>query len=948
MIVVVLLLCFFSSIISLTVVRRALAAGAARRRGLVLGGCLTGASIWSTHFAAMLAYEPGIEVRYDALAAVASLVLACLVAAAGWLMLDAPGRRRGALAGGVVGIALLIAHFLDMSALRVGGLVRYDPDLILLAIAVGLPLCILAGALLQREERTGIPLLAGLCLGCGVLVLHFVAMAAVTIIPGPVLMASRLDLGLNGLTAMVIAASAVILVAAFGLAYHDQDLARATAEDRARLHQSEENYRYSIELNPQIPWTADPQGRLIEIGPRWSEFSGQPTEEALSAGLRAYVHPDDRPTVYTLWERALRTGDAALDTRYRLRDAAGIYHWFRVRGQARRDADGAVVKWYGNVENIDDQVNAELALRASEERYRLASRATNDVIWDWLLATDRVEWSGAAETVLGYPQVTAGTSLQWWVDRVHPEDRAEVIATRDRILIAGLDHWTNEFRFLSGSGRYLDLLSRVFVVRDDQGKAVRLIGSMVDITARKRGEEELRWAANHDALTKLPNRKLFTACLEKALDEARPRALCVGLIVLDLDRFKTLNDTLGHLAGDALLREVASRLAHRAPPGATVARLGGDEFAIILPRLLPDEARTETAEAMLLGIDIPLVHDERWIEISISAGAAMFPRDGTMPEELLKSADLALYSAKAEGPGRIRGFVPAMREAAEREKTMLYEAREALGDDRIVPFYQPKVSLETGRITGFEALLRWHSHLAELQPPGALLAAFSDGQLSVQLTDRMLDRIIADMATWRAQGVAFERIAVNGSAEDFRTGDFSDRILGRLARAGVPGSCLELEVTESVFLGKETEAVERTLRTLRAEGVTIALDDFGTGYASLIHLTQFPVDTIKIDQSFVSRMMAAEQDDATAIVGALIDLAKNLGIATVAEGIETTEQAELLWARGCDQGQGFLFGRAMARGLVPGLIEGWDAAMVFARRRATSTAAETATNIGAG
>jgi diguanylate cyclase (GGDEF)-like protein len=388
--------------------------------------------------------------------------------------------------------------------------------------------------------------------------------------------------------------------------------------------------------------------------------------------------------------------------------------------------------------------------------------------------------------------------------------------------------------------------------------------------------------------------------------------------VLDVDGFKMLNDTYGHLAGDALLRELATRLTRYVPSDATVARLGGDELAIILPSLPAESARPQRLDEFIQKMNTPLEYEHRQIEISLSAGAAVFPQDGDCAEALLKSADLALYAAKAAGAGKIRAFDPLMRQAAEREKTMFFESREALSDDRIVPFYQPKICLDSGAILGFEALLRWHHHRRGLQSPGAIEAALEDRQLAVQITDRMLDRTIADIALWLEQGCNFNRIAINGSAEDFRAGDFADRILKRLASFSVPASCLELEVTETVFLGRHINKVEQTLRTLRAEGVTIALDDFGTGYASLTHLQQFPVDTIKIDQSFVARMI--ESGDDHIIVGALIDLAKNLGISTVAEGVETHYQAYLLRILGCNAAQGYFFERPIPASRVPAFI----------------------------
>jgi diguanylate cyclase (GGDEF)-like protein/PAS domain S-box-containing protein len=923
--ILTLLVCIIGSVTALTVVQRAIERqDLSRRRWLVFGGCITGVAIWTTHFSAMLAFAPGVDLRFDLGTALLSALLACLISTAGWATLARAVPGRGVLAGTVIGIALLVAHFLDMGALRAGGFVFYQWDLIAAAICVGMPLCMLAGWLLERRPDARLPVGAATSLGAGVLVLHFTAMSAVSIVPGPALGFSRLDLGFDDLATLVIVAAALIVFAGFGLAYHDVQLARVTARDRARLQQSEENYRYSVELNPQIPWVADPSGEVVELSPRWAEMVGRPVEAGLGDGWIHSLHPDDREPTLAVWLQVIgNSDDAAADVRYRLRLKDGSYRWFRARARSRRDDKGDVIRWYGTLEDIHEQVDAEASLRESEERYRLASRATNDVIWDIALDRDIIQWGGAIEAVLKYPEAKAGTSHTWWKERVHPDDRDDIAFLHLRVRNREINQWTHEFRFLAGNGQYLHLLSRGQAIRNEQGRAARLIGSLIDITARKRNEEEMRWAATHEPLTQLPNRALFASRLEEALADARARDRSVCLIVLDIDRFKTLNDTIGHMAGDALLREVGRRLAQRVPQWATVARLGGDEFAIILPALGRGAALQEIVERLLSDTGEPFVYDRREIDVSLSAGAAISPEDGSDAEALLKSADLALNSAKAEGPGLIRAFKPEMRRAVEREHMMLFEAREALNDDRIVPFYQPKISLVTGEIVGFEALLRWHHHRRGLQPPGALWAAFEDRQLAVQLTNVMLDRVAADMVRWLDQGIAFHRIALNGTAEDFRRGDFADRILGRLAHFGLAPHLLELEVTETVFLSKYANEVDNTLRTLCGAGVSIALDDFGTGYASLTHLKQFPVDTIKIDRSFVTRLTSDAEEDA-AIVGALIDLARNLGIATVAEGVETAEQMELLRARGCDVGQGFLFGRAISAARIPRLLASWE------------------------
>jgi len=925
------LICLFGATISYTTGQRAILEDAVhRKRRLLLAGLLTGLTIWATHFTAMLGYTPGVEVRIDVLTAALSAVFAIIIAACGWLILSKAGRWRGGLGGGLFGLALAVAHFMDMSAMRVSGIVIYDHTLIISALLLGLPLCILSGIVSQHVKTSSLAWRPAILLVLGILTLHFVAMSAVRIIPVTGTAFGPLDLGVREFTFLVAAAAAVILVIAIGMTLHDLEVARLTAIDRERLRKSEEHHRYSVELNPQIPWIADAAGRVLEISPRWVDFVGTPVSSAAGTGWTRNVHPDDIAHVLEIWSNAISSpGGVDADVRYRLRGADGSYRWFRARARPRLDAEGEVVMWYGNLEDIDDQVNAEEALRASEERYRLASLATNDVIWDLKVGSERIEWSGAVETVLGYTKARFGTSREWWLEQLHPDEREAVAGHLEAVTRSSAESWEQEFRFRRSDGQYANLLTRGLIVRDPAGRPLRMVGSLMDISARKQGEDELRWAAHHDPLTGLPNRKLFSLRLDDALIDADRSSAGAGLVVIDVDRFKTLNDTLGHVAGDAMLREIAKRLTNSAPPGATVARLGGDEFAIVIPRLTDAAARRETLDNILRGTDAPFSYDGRQIEVSLSIGAARYPGDATDSEALLKSADLALYAAKADGLGKARGFDPTMRAAAETEKRMLSDARNALSEHQIVPFYQPQVCLRSGRILGFEALLRWHDHDRGIQPPASLLAAFHDPKLAPEITSRMLAQTIANMQKWLDEGYDFGRVAINGSTEDFRRGDLADRILESLAQAGVAPSRFELEVTETVLLGKHVNQVETSLRTLRAAGVAVALDDFGTGYASLTHLKQFEVDTLKIDRSFISRLASEAQQDAI-IVGALIDLAKNLGISTVAEGVETELQAFMLRRRGCDAAQGYLFERPLPAMRIPSFLKQWQPQTVLA------------------
>ncbi len=802
-------ICLVASVISLIVVQRGITSASGRRGWLLLGGGVTGLGIWTTHFAAMLAYAPGVPVYFSALHAAASIGAAIVGAATGWIVGFGGRRHRGTAAGALVGLGLAATHFIDMSALRVAGRLPGDHDLILLSLAGGVALCALAGRRLQHERSAPLPLRSAALLGSGILFMHFVAMSAATVEPSDALPAGRFLLDLADVGGAVVAASLLLLIVAFGLGYHERGLAGRIVADRRRL--------------------------------------------------------------------------------------------------------------------------AELvaALEASEERQQLVLRATNDVIWDWSHESDRVQWSNAVDSVLGYPEAKQGTTIQWFMDRLHPADVAKALAIYNDIRTVDRPYWNDEYRVRHADGHYVHMYGRGYVLRDAQGVAQRSVGALLDVTPQKQVEYGLRWAAHHDPLTGLPNRLLFAERLAEALDEAREAGCGVGLSVIDLDDFKRLNDGRGHAAGDALLCEVARRLVEQVPAGATVARLGGDEFAVIFPRLQPGDTRPETLEKILVAMADPMIIDGRRAAISLSAGAAVCPQDGDTAEELLKSADLALYAAKAAGPNAIRSFAPSMRDVAERQKRMLADARQALDDHRVFPFYQPKVCLRTGEIMGFEALLRWHDPEKGTLGPSAIHAAFGDTELSFQLTDRMLDRVVADMRTWSNAGLAYGRIGVNGSTVDFLRGDFPQRVLDRLRDAGLAATQLELEVTETVLLGQLASNVERALRTLSAAGVSIALDDFGTGYASLTHLKQFPVDSLKIDRSFIARLTAGAED--AAIVSAVIDLARNLGIATVAEGVEGAAQARQLVGYGCDAAQGYFFSRAIAAADVPALISGWDVPAVFKR-----------------
>lgn len=434
---------------------------------------------------------------------------------------------------------------------------------------------------------------------------------------------------------------------------------------------------------------------------------------------------------------------------------------------------------------------------------------------------------------------------------------------------------------------------------------------------RDQRADELHHVANHDALTGLPNRKLFGSRLNDALRSTDVYGARTALLMIDVDHFKQINDSLGHDAGDALLCSFAKRLHAMVRDTDTMSRLGGDEFALVLTGINRDEELAAVIQSITERLRQPIVHGGRTIECRATIGVALYPEHADTLEELIKCSDLALAVGKI-GRGCTTTFRPEMAADFKRGAQLMAMARAAIDSGQLVPHYQPKIDLHSGKLSGFEALVRW-----EEAPDRSLLAemfgmAFTDRELSFAIGQQMLTRVCGDIRSWIDAGVDFGHVAINSSAADFAGNDYAERLLGTLEGYCIDPNLLELEVTEEVFLGRGAHHVLRALEMLSARGMTIALDDFGTGYASLSHLKQYPVDVLKIDRSFVSGVVNDTGD--AAIVGALISLGQSLNIDTVAEGIETAEQAAFVRAHGCSYGQGYLYAKAQPACDVPALI----------------------------
>ena len=448
-----------------------------------------------------------------------------------------------------------------------------------------------------------------------------------------------------------------------------------------------------------------------------------------------------------------------------------------------------------------------------------------------------------------------------------------------------------------------------------------VVRTFTDITKRKKAENEIWRMANEDALTGLPNRAAFTRQLNDMLDTAEANGSTVSLLLIDLDEFKDVNDLLGHDAGDELLRRTATRLKAMIRPSDMVARLGGDEFAIILaaPFGLADAARF--AGDLVDRLRMTFEYEGRTLATRASIGVAAFPDHHRVAVELMKDADIALYRAKAEGRSRVVIYDDHARRAMHQRVQIVQEVRDGLIRQEFVPFYQPKIDLKTGRINGFEALARWRHPVDGLLTPARFGSAFSDVEIANTFGIAMMRQIASDLQLWREMGLQSGAVAINTSSAEYADPALANRFLAILEEHRIPAILLEIEVTESVFLGRCPETIHATLRRFHDAGTRIALDDFGTGFASLTHLKRFPVDHIKIDQSFV-RDMLTDRGDA-AIVEAVIGLGRSFNLEVTAEGVETREQATHLEALGCNNAQGYFYAKPMPGSRIPWFIRNW-------------------------
>ena len=550
---------------------------------------------------------------------------------------------------------------------------------------------------------------------------------------------------------------------------------------------------------------------------------------------------------------------------------------------------------------------AELRLIESEERYALASAGANDGLWDWNLTTQRLYVSPRWKQMLAKPEEEIGETPSEWLERVHADDIERLSALLESHLAGSTPHFECEHRIRRGPDDYLWVLARGLAVRDGLGRATRIAGSLTDVTDRKYQEAQALHDALHDPLTQLSNRALFLDRVSQSL--ARAKRVGKGrfaVLCLDLDRFKLVNDSLGHHRGDELLAGVGRRLVEIAGSGETVARLGGDEFAILVDEVAgPVEARA-LAERLLADLGKPIAVDGRSLVVTGSVGLALFDEIYERAEDMMRDAELAMYRAKSLGKARAELFHPSLHSHAVHLLTLENDLRHAIGRKEMQLFFQPIIFLKTGRIAGFEALVRWRHPKRGLLGPGEFITLAEETGLIGQIGAWVLEEACRRMRSWQKSYPSDPQltVSVNLSIRQFNQIDLVTEIVETLARSGWRGGRLKLELTESALMQNAARAAH-ILNQLKAADIDVSLDDFGTGYSSLSYLHALPFDTLKIDKSFIAGM--GHERSKLEIVRAILLLAHNLKMDVVAEGVETAEQLAQLRALDCEYAQGYLF-----------------------------------------
>jgi len=640
----------------------------------------------------------------------------------------------------------------------------------------------------------------------------------------------------------------------------------------------------------------DADGLCEYVNESWCRFAGMQPEDALGIGWRQAVHPDDWSLVVGAWDATV-TLHEPFDLEFRFQRPDGVVTWIMGQANAERDESGVILGFVGTItdistlkENVEHLRQAAAILESTREGVMLTD--TNLRVLSVNRAFTQVTGYTEAELLGNRPGMLSS-------GRHGREFYREMWAS-----IKETGHWQGEIWNRRKNGEIYPELLTISAIKDEAGELVNYVGVFADISKLKETELQLEFLAHHDPLTGLPNRLLMISRMEHAIETAQRNGKLLALLVIDLDRFKDVNDSYGHMVGDELLLWVAERLAERLRGIDTICRLGGDEFTVMLEDISHPEDAARVANAIIEDLSAAWkISGGTEVHVGASVGISLYPTHGANAIELLQQADTALYQAKNDGRGRFKYFSDQLTVAARARLQLEVRLRRALEQQELRVYYQPQVDVASGRIVGAEALVLWLDPEFGMISPVEFIPVAEEIGLISSIGSWVLKTACMDGQRWLKDGLPIHTMAVNLSPRQFLRGDIGDMISRTLEETGFPAALLELELTESALMQREKEAIA-ILNNLHALGVRIALDDFGTGYSSLAYLKLFPLDVLKIDKSFIDDIPLHRDD--MEITATIIAMARTLRLKVLAEGVENADQLAFLKARGCDLYQGYL------------------------------------------
>jgi diguanylate cyclase (GGDEF)-like protein/PAS domain S-box-containing protein len=672
----------------------------------------------------------------------------------------------------------------------------------------------------------------------------------------------------------------------------------------AQIREREERLQLALWASGEQFWDYDLSGRQLHRM-RVDDHSSDTPDIGVRTDIddNHEIHPDDLPAVRDLLRQHLRGQAALFLSEHRVRRPDGQWSWVRARGRVvERDGSGKAVRVAGTARDITASRSAERERRISSEVLRSMAEAVAVFDRDFVF----VSVNPAFTRMTGYTdREVIGRSTSLLDSLQHdPEFYQHMRQTLQRD-----GHWSGEVWQQHKDGKEFLCSLQASAVRDARTERLHYVAVLSDITDQKRAEQELRYLANYDPLTSLPNRTLLSERLSRAIVRARRAHQRIAVLFLDLDRFKDINDSFGHAAGDRILRAAAARLQETVGMQHTVARLGGDEFTVVLEHVDSAEQAEDVARQVITAFEAPLEIDERHdIAISPSIGISLYPEHAQVPTDLIKHADTAMYQAKQLGRRTFMRYNDTMDVDQRRRATISAALRKVLDRDELRLVFQPRLSLPSGRIVGVEALLRWNSPEHGEIGPAQFIPLAEENGLILDIGEWALRQACTRLLEWRREGLVDLTMAVNVSALQLLRGDLPRVVARVLADTGIPAGQLELELTESVIMGN-AEQTGATLQAFRELGVGLAIDDFGTGYSSLAYLKRLPITALKIDKEFIDDLTLDPDDEA--ITSTVIAMAHSLGLNVVAEGVETLAQMQFLREHGCDEVQGYWLARPL-------------------------------------